>query len=978
MRFLLSMVVLLWCAQAHPFSGPEFWGKFNVHGRRNNNGHDNNNNDDNDKLSMASGFIPTRGPDATSGSAALRHVHQHLDGTEHVQRLSLQHIVDPCVSCGCAVAEFVKVSWGPCAGFLLRGQVGEFCDSTCRYLIKLRVESLAHHCEKELRPFPRVRRELRDMTKQHALMCHKEEGELCLLKVRSVLKLNLEDVHWGNAAEANRTVDVLCHTCTAKLPLIVAAMEGLGLVAQDEIDVLNRAFKLHGLVCNTDRNGEYCFPRIAARAGLGSMPPPLYVCNGGLICDATFLQYLRLPPNPDVSAGQQRVHVPHLVPLDDLVAVCDPNPSLNPLKIAWMFKFLDPYGRLLGGSASLCSEGCRDIFSQHNVSLGEGDVIGVRFSLRRPSLVPSFVLTVDNVTCSVFAMFERARPILLTAFDELRAREPTRLDLVLEDNGVKMSQTEWVDRQVSASDLRIGQHLFEHLTSSESTLSRECTDSCVQRMILDLADLLKDTANDQALAVSTGLEEAAPLICVHQDNQFCAPLSRQPAVLQCVNGTGCAACANLSRTGCCAAASIATAGVFQPGLKSVEEVGQCAPAAVRCDPGAVEEKVEVPLDYPYEWFLNNEDENTQALKQDLARAFAPRKVLVVMVVEREEDHTVLAVVTVRGVAQPGPDVSPSPASPSPALPSPSPSPASPSPASPSPASPSPGSPSPASPSPPSPSPASPSPASASPASPSPASPSPASPSPASPSPASPSPASRSPASPSHASPSPASPSPASPSPEAPSGASLLPASPSPESLSPASPSPAAAVVAAGFDHSISPAPSVLDATSTYTKLQEKYARDHPDEQIAETDRFGVADLGESAEHHPSTWALVLAVVASSMCCLGLLFVVCLYRRRQVAQKRHASFVSLAAPKRLDSMKQVLSEFEPGMKPVKLMDTPACQEEVTVGIVARDVATGVPWSQVAPLPPFNPAAQNPEGLSLPPLRQAAQNPLAAAS
>ena len=61
------------------------------------------------------------------------------------------------------------------------------------------------------------------------------------------------------------------------------------------------------------------------------------------------------------------------------------------------------------------------------------------------------------------------------------------------------------------------------------------------------------------------------------------------------------------------------------------------------------------LKYSYEWFLENEAACTHALQKDLEVPHAPRKVLVVMVMKREEDNTIIVVVTVEGVkaAEPG-------------------------------------------------------------------------------------------------------------------------------------------------------------------------------------------------------------------------------------------------------------------------------------------------------------------------------------
>ena len=202
MLSIFFLLTLLFGIDGHV--GGDFWGKLKTRG-----GHEHG--DERARGSMAAGIVPARGPSATAGCQRFRHIHQHTDGSQHVETYTMQHAVDPCMSCECAVEEFRKVSAGPCATYILKGQVTEFCDSPCRHQIKLRAESLAHHCASDPKLTPVVREELEDMTKQHALMCHKEEGEYCVPKIRSVLKLGLEDVNWAAATEANKTVDVLCH-----------------------------------------------------------------------------------------------------------------------------------------------------------------------------------------------------------------------------------------------------------------------------------------------------------------------------------------------------------------------------------------------------------------------------------------------------------------------------------------------------------------------------------------------------------------------------------------------------------------------------------------------------------------------------------------------------------------------------------------------------------------------------------------------
>jgi hypothetical protein len=666
------------------------------------------------------------------------------------------------------------------------------------------------------------------MTKQHALMCHKEEGEYCVPKIRSVLKLGLEDVNWAAATEANKTVDVLCHRCTQMLPLIVASMEGLRMVSHAETEVLQRAFKLHNLVCNTDDHDQHCFPRIAAKAGLGSLPPPVYLCSGGQPCSDATMQFLRLPANAPVTSGEETVTVPPLFPVQNVVAACEPTPWLTPEKIAAMFKFVDRNGFVVTGTARVCAESCENFFAENNVSLGDGDVIGVQFRFFQPKYVPEFMLTVDNMTCSVFAVYPQ-RPILLTAFDELRAGIPAKLDLVMLDNGALVSQTEWADSQLVASDVRVAKQLLAHLTSKESTLSQECTDSCVQRMVLDLADMFKDTQDEKAVAISKRLETAAPVICVHANEEYCATMSKQQAVQQCVNSTGCAGCSALPQTGCCAAASVAAAGIFQPTFKNVADVQHCTPEMTQCEPEVIEEKLEYNMNYSYDWFLKNEAECTHALKKDLEVHHAPSKVLVVMVMKRDEDNTIIVVVTVEGVkaAEPG-----------------------------------------------------------------------------------------------------------------------------------------FKGRGDGYNRGYGP------RGGKCTKLQEKYARDHPDEQISHNDRWAVAHCRKGGSTGTRiVWTICVCILAL----LGLFVVCCVYqqRRSQVSKKAQASIV-IAQPERVDPMGELL--LEPEMKPCKTLEEPQVPQEVYVGVVEGAVATGVPLAPMAPLPAAA-EAQEPEiGVPLPPVNAAAQNPL----
>ena len=80
------------------------------------------------------------------------------------------------------------------------------------------------------------------------------------------------------------------------------------------------------------------------------------------------------------------------------------------------------------------------------------------------------------------------RPILLTAFDQLRAGILAKLDLVMLNDGALVSQTKWADNQLVTSDVPIAKQLLAHLTSKDSTFSQERTDRWVQRVLLGRAD----------------------------------------------------------------------------------------------------------------------------------------------------------------------------------------------------------------------------------------------------------------------------------------------------------------------------------------------------------------------------------------------------------------------------------------------------------------------------------------------------------
>ena len=57
------------------------------------------------------------------------------------------------------------------------------------------------------------------------------------------------------------------------------------------------------------------------------------------------------------------------------------------------------------------------------------------------------------------------RPILLTAFDQLRAGIHAKLDLVMLNDSAPVSQTKWADNQLVTSDVPIAKQLSAHLTS---------------------------------------------------------------------------------------------------------------------------------------------------------------------------------------------------------------------------------------------------------------------------------------------------------------------------------------------------------------------------------------------------------------------------------------------------------------------------------------------------------------------------------
>ena len=90
-----------------------------------------------------------------------------------------------------------------------------------------------------------------------------------------------------------------------------------------------------------------------------------------------------------------------------------------------------------------------------------------------------------------------------------------KLDLVRLNNATLMSQTKWADSQLVTSHVCVAKPLLAHLTFKGSMSSQECADSCVQRMVLVRADMVKDTQDEKSVALSNLSETAAPVTCVH-------------------------------------------------------------------------------------------------------------------------------------------------------------------------------------------------------------------------------------------------------------------------------------------------------------------------------------------------------------------------------------------------------------------------------------------------------------------------------
>ena len=107
------------------------------------------------------------------------------------------------------------------------------------------------------------------------------------------------------------------------------------------------------------------------------------------------------------------------------------------------------------------------------------------------------------------------RPILLTASDQLLAGILAKSDPEMLDNGSLKSQTRWANSQLLTSDVHVTKPLLAHLTSKESTLSQERTDSYVPRFVLGRSDIVKDTQTEKAVALSNRSETAARVTRVH-------------------------------------------------------------------------------------------------------------------------------------------------------------------------------------------------------------------------------------------------------------------------------------------------------------------------------------------------------------------------------------------------------------------------------------------------------------------------------
>ena len=232
------------------------------------------------------------------------------------------------------------------------------------------------------------------------------------------------------------------------------------------------------------------------------------------------------------------------------------------------------------------------------------------------------------------------QPILLTAFDQLRATIPAKSDPLMLDYSTLMSRTKWADSQLVTSKVRVAKPLLAHLPSKGFTLSHECTYSCVRRMVLGHADMVKDTQEEEAVAIFKRSETAAPVTCVQANDEYCTTMSKQQAVQQCVHSSGAAGCSALHSTGCGTAARVVAAAIYQPTFKNVADVQPCTSVS--------QMSLKRSWNYSYELFLKNEAACTHALQKFLEVHHTPRSGLVVMVLKPEEDNIIILVVTVEG------------------------------------------------------------------------------------------------------------------------------------------------------------------------------------------------------------------------------------------------------------------------------------------------------------------------------------------
>ena len=115
-------------------------------------------------------------------------------------------------------------------------------------------------------------------------------------------------------------------------------------------------------------------------------------------------------------------------------------------------------------------------------------------------------------------------------------------------------------------------------------------------------------------------------------------MSRQQAVQQYVNNLSSASCSALRQTGCWTAVCVTAAGIFHLTFK------MCVNGNTVHRPGVSKRHMPRSLSYSNEWFLKNEAACTLAFQK-----YAPRRFLVILVMKREVDNSIIVVVTVEGV-----------------------------------------------------------------------------------------------------------------------------------------------------------------------------------------------------------------------------------------------------------------------------------------------------------------------------------------